>query len=394
MENYSKKLNKKHSGIFYETALPNEYLVIVGKKNVKPVLGGKKFRWFSKFIHVPAYVQRFKFSTDNANIDYQGIEIQGYASWRINPDHPEKSIATLDFFDDVDPMFKTNEELKTICIEAVRHTIANMSIDDALKKKDDIAESLLVQLKTIEDKWGILFDQVGIEQVRVMSGKLFQDLQSEFRSKLHLNASISQLQTDREIAKLNNETREKNMKEKLETDQKLEMIRIENSTKIKQKELIEDANLNEQKKKFQESAFRNEIAFKLEQEEKENQLTVLKNSLKINLNQLETQLFETSLQLEVVKSEISRKQLEIKEIEVKLDQSFSDEKIKMEFIQILPQLFEALKIDNYSVLDTGSGSVSAPVLKLLQELFFGLKNTGMEIFGSKASGTDSNLKSS
>jgi flotillin len=201
----NKKLRKKYSGIFFERALPNQYLVVVGRKNVKPVLGGKKFRWFNKFIHVPAFVQRLKFSTDNANVDYQGIEIQGYASWRINPQNPEKSISTLDFFDDNDPMEKTNEELKTICIEAVRHTIANMTIDDALKKKDDIAQSLFVQLKTIEEKWGIIFDQVGIEQVRVMSGKLFQDLQSDFRSKLRLSASASQLQTDREIAKLNNE---------------------------------------------------------------------------------------------------------------------------------------------------------------------------------------------
>jgi CII-binding regulator of phage lambda lysogenization HflD len=383
MDNYNRKKRKKYSGIFFERALPNEYLVAVGKKNVKPLLGGKKFRLFSKFIRVPAFVQRLKFSTDNANIHYQGIEIQGYASWRINPEYPEKSIATLDFFDENDPMLKTNEELKTICIEAVRHTIANMTIDDALKKKDDIAESLLVQLKTIEDKWGILFDQVGIEQVRIMSDKLFHDLQSEFRSKLHMNASISQLQTDREIAKLNNETHEKNMKEKLETDQQLEMIKIDNLNKVKNKELIEEMNLKEQKRKYQEAGFRNEITFKMEQEEKENEFLVLKNKLKTGLNQLETQLLETSLTLENVKSEISRKQIEIQELEKKVEQSFSDDKLKMEFIQMLPQLFEAIRIDNYSVLDTGSNASSVPVMKIIQELFFALKNTGLELFGKK-----------
>jgi hypothetical protein len=381
MENYNRKMRKKYSGLFFERALPNEYLVLVGKKNIKPVLGGKKFRLFNKFIHVPAFVQRLKFATDNANIHYQGIEIQGYASWRINPDHPEKSIATLDFFDDNDPMFKTNEELKTICIEAVRHTIANMTIDDALKKKDDIAESLLVQLKAIENKWGIIFDQVGIEQVRIMSNQLFNDLQSDFRSKLHLNASISQLQTDSEIARLNNETHEKNTKEKLETEQNLEMIKVENSTKLRQKELLEEMNLNEQKRKYKEAAFRNEIAFKMEQEQKENEFDSLKNNLRISLNQLETQMLETSLKLETIKSDISRKHLEIKELEQKIEQSFSDEKLKMEFIQMLPQLFEAIRIDNYSVLDTGNSSASAPVLKIIQELFFSLKNTGLDLFG-------------
>jgi flotillin len=269
-----------------------------------------------------------------------------------------------------------------------------MSIDDALKKKDDIAESLLVQLKTIEDKWGILFDQVGIEQVRIMSAKLFEDLQSDFRSKLRLNASVSHLQTDSQIARLNNETHEKNTREKLETDQKLEMIRIENATKIKQKELVEEMNLNEQKRKYREEGFRKEISFKMEQEEKENQLTVLKNNLKISLNQLETQYYNTSLSLETVKSEISRKHLEIKELETKLEQGFSDEKLKMEFIQMLPRLFEAIKINNYSVLDTGTGSASSPVIKLLQELFFAFKNSGIEVFGKPVDQNELNKKAS
>ena len=375
-------MKNKYTGLFFERALPNEYLVPVGRKSAKPVLGGKKFRWFNKFIHVPAYVQRLKFSTDNANVHYQGIEIQGYASWRINPEHPEKSISTLDFFDENDPMYKTNEELKTICIEAVRHTIANMTIDDALKKKDDIAESLFIQLKTIEDKWGILFDQVGIEQVRIMSDKLFQDLQSEFRSKLHLNASISKLQAEREISKLNNETHEKNMQEKLETDQKLEMIRIENSTRIKHKELVEEVEFNEQKRKYTESAFHADMAFKMEQEEKENSLEALKNKLKTGLLEIEVQLLKASSELETVKAEIARKQIEIKELLQKLEQSYSDEKIKMEFIQVLPRLFEAIKIDNYAVLETGN-STSVPVLKLIQELFFTLRNSGIDLFGKQ-----------
>jgi hypothetical protein len=174
------------------------------------------------------------------------------------------------------------------------------------------------------------------------------------------------------------------MKEKLETDQKLELIRIENSTKLKQKELQEEANINEQKRKYKEAGFRSEISFKMEQEEKENELSFLKNNLKIGLNKLESQLLETNLQLEGIRSEIARKQIEIKELDKKIDQTFSDEKLKMEFIQMLPQLFEAIKIDNYSVLDTSNNSSSMPVMKLIQELFFAFRNSGMEIFGKES----------
>lgn len=368
---------KRYSSFLFERALPNEYLVVIGKSKIKPVLGGTKFRWFNKFIHVPAYVQRLKFLTDNANIHYQGIEIQGYASWRINPEFPEKSISTLDFFNENDPMAKTNEELKTICIEAVRHVIANMTIDDALKKKDDIAESLIVQLKTIEEKWGIIFDQVGIEQVRIMSETLFHDLQSEFRGKLRLSAEITNIETEREIAKRKNETDEKNTQEKIESKEKLESIKIESESRLKKKELIEEKNINEQKRIVQEEAFRQDIAFRLEQEEKEHEFNLMVNKLKTELNKLDIKLFETTNVLEEVKSEIVQKQLKLKEIEQKIDQSYSPEKLNYELINILPKIFESIKIDNYSVLDSGNETISSPIIKLINEIIFASKNFKM-----------------
>ena len=83
------KRRKKLSGVFFEVALPNEYLVPMGQKRVKPILGGKRFRLFRKFLRVPASVETLYFKTDNANMHYQGIGIEGYASWRIDPARPE-----------------------------------------------------------------------------------------------------------------------------------------------------------------------------------------------------------------------------------------------------------------------------------------------------------------
>jgi hypothetical protein len=147
---------KKLHGSFFETALPNEYLVEIGRKKVSFQLGGRRFRLFKKFIRIPASVQTLRFSTDNANQDYQGIGIEGYANWRIDPSNPETAIHTLDFFDENDPMARTNAGLRTICVEAVRHVIANMGVDDALKKKDEIGERLRSQLKEVEKTWGIV----------------------------------------------------------------------------------------------------------------------------------------------------------------------------------------------------------------------------------------------
>ncbi len=371
---------KAYSGLFFERALPNEYLVAVGKKDTKPVLGGKKFKWFNRFIRVPAYVQRLKFVTDNANVDYQGIGIEGYATWRIDPERPEKSISTLDFFGQTDPMNKTNEELKTICIEAVRHVIANMSIDDALKKKDDIAENLKNQLKVIEEKWGIIFDQVGIEKVTVMSNKLFADLQSDFRSKLKLEAERSKMLTDREIAKEQNSINEKNSLEQLETHRKLELIKIDNKTKIQERELTENMQIEIQKQRMKEAAFRNEMIFNMEQEEKRHELEVLKKNLELALNELETKTLSAQNGLEDLKNEITKKQLNMDELSTRVAQIYTDDKLKSDFITALPKIFAALKIENYSVFDSGGENSNLPVLKLFNELLHSLKSSGLDVF--------------
>ncbi len=377
------KKRKKLTGMLFEIALPNEYLVEVGRKSVKPVLGGKRLRLFKKFIRVPASVQTLYFSTDNANIDYQGIGIDGYANWRIDPQSPDVAIKTLDFFDENDPMERTNDELKTICVEAVRHVISNMSIDDALKKKDEIAERLKLQLKEIEGKWGILFDQVGIAKVRIMSDKLFQDLQSKFRNSLRLEVEKKKLETDREIAHEQNEMHEKTETEKLETARRLDITKVEGESSVKAMSLDEKYKLDLKSREMEEETYRKDASFKAEKENKEHELAKLSKELETRLLEIEREVASKQKLLEEVKNEIARAQLAIEALRRANEQTFSGEILTSKFIEQLPGIFEAVKIDNYTVLAGGNGTVS-PVTSFLSELFTLLKTADVkELFGKR-----------
>lgn len=368
------KSRKKLSTIFFETALPNEYLVVLGKKEVKPILGGRKFKLGRKFLRVPANVQKLKFETDNANMDYQGIGIEGYATWRINPEKPEIAITTLDFFDEENPMNKTNEDLKTICIEAVRHVIANMSIEDALKNKDAIADNLTKQLTEIERKWGIVFDQVGIEKVRIMSNRLFNDLQSEFRNKLRLESSKTQIATDREIAKEENEIHEKNELERIQTEQKIELQDIEKKKQLSKRQLEDQKELKEKERQIKEEEFRKEMEFNLEKEQKKHDLKQLEQDLEIKLKETEVKVLAVDLELQKLENNIETKQIEIDKLRRKLEQSYSQEELNNLFIEKLPDIFKSIKIDNYSVMNSGNGKNTFPVTQIMQEIIQVLKN--------------------
>ncbi len=372
------KKRKKLSGVFFETSLPNEYLIQIGKKDVKPVLGGRKFKLLRKFIRVPASVQTLHFTTDNANVDYQGIGIEGFASWRINPDNPGVSIKTLDFFDEDNPTARTNHELRTICIEAVRHVISNMTIDEALKKKEDIADKLKIQLKEIEDKWGILFDQVGIEKVKIMSDRLFEDLQAQFRDKLRLDVAKTRIEADKEISAEESKMKEVTELKVIEADKKISLARINSETNVREIQIEEQNKISEKERGIREKDFMNELSFKMDQEEKNNQLLKLEKELEMSLQVLETKLLKSREEIEDINNEIEKKKIEMRKLSREVGQSYTSESLVSMFIEKLPEIYNNLHIDNYSILDSGSGGNITPVGRILNELIYSLKNSDLK----------------
>lgn len=371
--------NKKLSDFLYERALPNEYLVELGKRDIVPVLGGKRFKWFKRFVHVPAYVQRLHFTTDNANMDYQGIGIEGFAAWRINPQKPHIAISTLDLFDEEAPLEKTNNDLKTICIEAVRHVIANMNIEDAMRKKDEIAGNLQKQLSVIEEKWGIVFDQVSIEKVTVMSSKLFQDLQAAFRNQRRLESAKIQINTDLEIASEENAMKEKTAKQQLAADQRLELLKIENNHVVKERQIDENKYMAEKEVLIAQEKFRSELMFKLEKEQKEHELSILGKNLELDKLKYEEKLLEEKIKIEQLKNQIATGQIEIAKLQREMQQSYSKEELSKEFLLALPKIFDAIHIQNYSVMESGNGNSFSPVSKIMNEMVTVLKNNGIAL---------------
>jgi hypothetical protein len=242
----------KMRSVFYEMALPNEYIVQIGKVDDKPVLGGKFFKLGKRFLKFPAAVQTVYFTSDNANRNYQGIKIDGYACWRIDAEKPEIAARSLDFSDQANPMGNTNRILRTICTEAIRHIIANQTIDEALTKKDDIGLNLKSQLERIEREWGVKFDQVGIERVTILSARVFEDLQQKARDDLRLTAAESKMETDQSIQKKASEHTEEMEALRCRTEKEARIMKATNESAIHKVELDEKSKREEEERKSEE----------------------------------------------------------------------------------------------------------------------------------------------
>ncbi len=274
--------------LIYEHALPNEYIVQIGIKDAKPRLGGKYFKIGKRFLKFPATVQTVYFTSDNANRNYQGLRIDGYACWRIDPEKPEVAARSLDLSDRNNPMGNTNRILRTICTEAIRHIISNISIEDALTKKDEIGLDLKSQLERVERSWGIMFDQIGIERVTILSASVFEDLQQKTRDSLRLAAAQSRMETDQSIQKqkaghteeletLNCETNKKTRILRAKTES--ETHRVELEEKVKRE--AEERSAEESRKKAESEAAERAAVQKAERDQqqiiRESKVEALKN---------------------------------------------------------------------------------------------------------------------
>lgn len=233
-------------------ALPNEYIVPIGVDGAKPVLGGRFFRIGKRFLKVPASVETVYFTSDNANRNYQGLKIDGYAVWRVDPERPEVAIRSLDFFDEVQPMDNTNRILQTICTEAIRHIIANLSIEEALRKKNEIADQLEEQLKHIQESWGIVFDQVGIERITILSGNVFDDLQQKNRDELRFAAATSKMETDQHIEQKKAEYLRETEKTHTQSERESRILKSKTETEIRSIELSQQAQRETEELEFAE----------------------------------------------------------------------------------------------------------------------------------------------
>lgn len=335
------------SGFLFESALPNEYLVQIGARRVRPMLGGRRFRWFGmrKFLRIPASIQTLEFTTDNANIDFQGLGIEGFASWQINGEDPSKAVATLDLFDEDNPMARTNSELQLICIEAVRHVIANMTIEEAHRRKEDIARELTRQLKEIESRWGIVFHHVGIRHVKVMSANVFNDLQSEYRNKIRLESARKKINADREIALAENQQREEMQTEAVNTDRKIGLAELEKEKLLRETDL----------------AGKREIAHK------EHELAATTKDLEIELKtKQETALLELAIRLAELAQKADAHKLQSERIRREIEQTFSEPALAARLLEALPKIAASQKIDHYTVFDTSDGS--SPIARILEEV--------------------------
>lgn len=188
------------------TAKPSEYLVHVRRGRVLEHSSGQGascFKWpWDAVAVVPTSIQRLAFSADQVTTEKVGVEVKGLAVYRITD--PLLAYRLLNFSFPERAQEKLEETLTGMFIGSTRRLVANLSVEDCLtKRKSALAEELLKEVAPVvggrgrpddptHQGWGVVIDTIEIQEVRILSERVFRDLQAPYRSAIEEKAKAAE----------------------------------------------------------------------------------------------------------------------------------------------------------------------------------------------------------
>lgn len=147
-------------------------------------IGLKTFRGpYDQVTRFPSKVNMVNFSTEQVTKEMQGVTVRGMLVWSIRRTDDGPFNAYKNLGDDLasgNPV-TANDNLVSMASAIVRAAIANSTINDMLKNRDTLRETIRSDMDKVVKGWGVWLETVEITDVQISSNNLFKDLQSKFR---------------------------------------------------------------------------------------------------------------------------------------------------------------------------------------------------------------------
>jgi regulator of protease activity HflC (stomatin/prohibitin superfamily) len=304
-------------------AKPSEFLIRMRGGNVLSAgQGATIFKWpWDSVAIVPTTVQRLHFTADQITSEKVGVRVTGIAVYRIA--EPLIASRMLNFSFPERAQEKLAEMMEEMCVGASRRLIANLSIEECLtRRKEALSSELVREIAPVvsgegrvddstERGWGVVVDTIEIQDVRVLSGQVFSNMQARFRLDQERVAREAELSKERAVRT-----------DETATERQLELAKVAAATEIRrQKQAAEEAARLEKlasDARVEESRLAQERANKAAQLAAEREYQLQKITAEQELRQ-RRQLAEEAAALEKAQAE-QRQALQKLQAEVQLQQ--------------------------------------------------------------------------
>ncbi len=237
------------------TAKPSEYLIHMRRGKIRrrsTGQGASCFKWpWDSVAVIPTTISRLRFTADQVTLEKVGVQITGLAVYRIV--EPELTFRMLNFSYSERASEKLGDVLQEMFVGATRRLVANLGIEDVMtRRKQAIAAELLAELAPVvegrgagEDAttsgWGVVLDTVEVQNVRVLSEAVFNDMQARFRAELAMRARRVELESAREVATVEAAAARQIEEAKIAGESATRELRAQAESRTSQIELTEEA---------------------------------------------------------------------------------------------------------------------------------------------------------
>lgn len=180
-----------------------------------------------------------------------------------------------------------SKKISNMAMSIIRDKIANMTIDEILKKRQLLKDQIKSALQVILTGWGIWMETIEISDVRICSGKLFGYMQTQFREEQRLKSTS-----------IEGESNSKIRLEKLQRDTKNEHRDKKTAANLKKKNVT--LAVDREKYSMQTEITRQAEVRKLEQAVHETKVKEVQNQLDLKTKSQDAELegIKKDMQLE------------------------------------------------------------------------------------------------
>ena len=176
----------------------NEWVVITrGGKLVQAGIGLSCFRTpFDSVAIFPSKLTKVEVQTQQITQEMQGVQVNSMLEWCVDRDGigPVRAFQMLGLIGG--NFNNANQTLRDLTSAIVRHQIANASIDQLIKERDAIRQAIIDDITEQAKGWGVHLATVEITDVRILSGSLFNNLQTQFREENNKKATLERLEVE------------------------------------------------------------------------------------------------------------------------------------------------------------------------------------------------------
>ena len=190
---------------------PNEWMLVIRDgKLVNCGIGLNSMVWpGDTTVNFRSDINEVSFNSMQVTSEMQGVDVNGILIWSVHREGDGPFRCYKSFGKDIQNQTPAiaNEKLRAMAISIVRDRVANMSLDEILKNREKLRSGIKQEIQTLLTGWGMWLETVEILDVKVCSGSLFKQLQTEFREqKKHEAGKIladTNLEMDQEKLKRN-----------------------------------------------------------------------------------------------------------------------------------------------------------------------------------------------